>query len=193
MSNKKFQKNWTIEEIEKLEKHYKKGRKYFKNLFPDRSFDSIYGKAFLLGLMGKTSKGFCRICGIKLTKKNTYKSTRTRYDYICKNCLLNKNRKIRMARPEYIKKYYRENILHIKGKSYVVKKRPRPESSKCELCSKEIKLLIYHHYGKVKKYKKIPGLWVCLNCHKFIELYEKGFLPIYKNLKEKILNEDTFN
>lgn len=82
-------------------------------------------------------------------------------------------------------------LVKIDGRSYIVKKRPKPIDKKCELCKREIKLLVYHHYGKIKKYEKVIGIWVCGTCHQFVERYEKGYLDKYKKLKRKIYSENT--
>lgn len=182
-------KKWTLEEVEKLEKYYSKGD--FAKFFPDRTMFSIYGKANLLGLMGKTNKGFCRICDIKLLNKIWFKSSQRKKDYICKSCLVKDNRRRRI--PERTKKYNEENVLHTNGRSYIVKKRSKPLDKKCELCRKEIKLLVYHHYGEIKIKEKLIGIWICLSCHQFIERYEKGFLPKYKELKKRVYNESAIN
>lgn len=91
---------------------------------------------------------------------------------------------------EYRIKYTRKYRLTTGGKTYSVIKRNYPKDKKCELCQVKGKRLGYHHWGKIKKGKKLKGIWICRRCHFFISLIEKySILKIYKKylkLKEKI-------
>jgi len=62
-------------------------------------------------------------------------------------------------------------------------KRARPRDSRCELCGQQRRLM-YHRYGE--EYEE-RGVWVCPPCYHFIKLYERGFLPKYLELKERVV------
>lgn len=180
---------WAKEEIKKLKQNYHKSRgiEELLEMFPNRTIKSIYDKASALGLKRKTSRGFCRRCNIKLIlNKNWYMSSKDRADHICKNCIVKENRERREENPKKYKEYYSNNQLHTNGKTYLCRKREKP--SKCELCGSD-KRIVYHHYGNIKRGKKVKGIWICLPCHYFIEKYESGYLEKYLKIKEMILNE----
>jgi hypothetical protein len=64
---------------------------------------------------------------------------------------------------------------------YHLNKRRRPEN--CELCQKQRKRLVYHHWDDSNFNK---GMWLCLGCHHFISRVERGDLEIYERIKIKI-------
>ena len=65
-------------------------------------------------------------------------------------------------------------------------KRPRPKNGQCELCVDE-KRLHYHHFDDADTLK---GIWVCPQCHQFVERLEKvqGILEKYSKLKSEVCN-----
>jgi hypothetical protein len=64
-------------------------------------------------------------------------------------------------------------------------KRDYPTDGHCELCGRETKHLGYHHYFD---YDISEGIWLCMSCHNFAELADRGFFPIYLKLKERVTN-----
>lgn len=97
-------------------------------------------------------------------------------------------------RKESNRRYYFENRdkiikrqslyarLHgLGGKIRGINKRDYPQDNKCELCSKETKRLVYHHW-KIEN-KMAYGLWICSRCHWLAEGCEKDLDKKYRELK----------
>jgi len=65
-------------------------------------------------------------------------------------------------------------------------KRPYPEDNCCEVCDKFFpKNLKYHHWDDNNP---SIGIWVCGQCHNFVELVDKNLVEKYLKLKNEILN-----
>ncbi len=98
------------------------------------------------------------------------------------------------------KKYYKKNKKKIgisrnkrktcrltrlgtsKGIFHGLIKRPYPKQNNCELCKREIKRLVYHHWDDNNLNL---GVWVCDYCHKFTERFDSGFSEKYVLLKRR--------
>lgn len=70
------------------------------------------------------------------------------------------------------------------GKRHPVRVNKRPRPNTCEYCGKERDRLHYHHWDDKKPEQ---GMWLCLRCHSYISVYERGFYQDYLKLKEKIV------
>lgn len=178
---------WTSKEDYILLENYQNGAEFVKGMLENRSLQSIYHRAGFLKAVRRSSKGWCRKCGIKLTSVNWYVSSYNRCDYICKKCIQLNNKELRYTNPK-VKKWGSNNTLHTNGKQYLVRKRERPIDNSCELCGR-VKHTVYHHFGDIEYGKPILGIWVCKYCHPFAELYDQGFCERYAILKERVLNE----
>lgn len=66
----------------------------------------------------------------------------------------------------------------------------------CELCNKKRKRLNYHHWGKIALKRKayVPGLWVCMGCHRLVEFIDAGtsefFIAKYNSSKDSAQNNN---
>jgi len=142
-------------------------------------------RACLVDVDSTIPKSYCRICNVELNDSNWYNSSQTRGDYICIPCHKIKVKRCKAKNPEQIKLRQQTNSLHTNGRTYTVRKRPKPADDKCELCKKRI-CKAYHHYGEIVKGKSIIGIWVCHRCHQFAELYDCGYVEKYKSLLEEM-------
>jgi len=83
----------------------------------------------------------------------------------------------------------RERYLHTVNGVFRVPKRKYPEDGKCELNGESGKKLLYHHWDDENMRK---GIWVCFQCHRFVEAIDQGWhlslLGKYLRLKEEINN-----
>jgi len=134
----------------------------------------------------------CRYCKRTLTKYNWYLGDK-RIDYRrCKKCAKSMQKKrYRKKRKEILKKaeeyrkkrldYSRNNILTFKGKK--VKVRKRKYTGYCEMCNIRGRKLAYHHWDDSRLEL---GIWVCLRCHTFVELVDKGFHEKYLEFKKDL-------
>jgi len=130
---------------------------------------------------------------------------------------LAKSNKYRVGSSEnrvYRRGYYLRNDreryvgLLINGKRIRLygKKRPHPLNNKCEICKRLPTLgkdgrrfLVYHHWQLSEKNpfpnKNILGLWLCWNCHRLAEVWDKNwitkYLANYRKLKTQITSEET--
>jgi len=91
-----------------------------------------------------------------------------------------------LKNPNYIRGWYRKNIINSSSGRIRVDKRDYPIGDICEICNKPTKRLWYHHWDD-----EFPaaGLWLCINCHGKAEAVESGFLEVYSQLKEKVEKE----
>jgi predicted nucleic acid-binding Zn ribbon protein len=95
----------------------------------------------------------------------------------------------------YLKIRDKNRIRTIKSsngaQSFTVIKRNFPIDGCCELCGKKQIKLPYHHWGEIKDYELLAGIWVCINCHKIIENPEHSFhvLTLFAQKKEQIDKE----
>ncbi|MBU2060034.1 MAG: hypothetical protein KKB38_20155 [Gammaproteobacteria bacterium] len=87
---------------------------------------------------------------------------------------------------EYKKEYARKHVLMVNGKTTVVNKRPRPNDT-CELCSRVVDRLHYHHWDDGNPHL---GVWVCSSCHKLCESVESGLHTKYLELKDAIIYDN---
>jgi hypothetical protein len=179
--------DWTPDEDKTLMENFHKGAKYVNELLPRRNITGIYRRKGLLDVIHNNIKKTCRICGERLTPQNWYPASCERRDYICKKCIVTKNRVLTAKNPLAVKKYNTQNALHTTGEYHLVRKRPRPSNGSCELC-KRIKPTVYHHYGEITEGMPLLGIWVCRFCHPFVELYDEGFGVVYEKIKNQILN-----
>jgi len=87
---------------------------------------------------------------------------------------------------ERLRKYHRENYLYMNNRPIRVSgKRPRPEL--CELCNRDSRRLVYHHWDD-ENYSK--GLWLCWRCHNVAEAADVGILSDrYLELKQVVDKE----
>lgn len=80
----------------------------------------------------------------------------------------------------------RKNILTVSNKHIRVLKRDYPNDGACELCDRVIRRLGYHHWDdEVPKF----GLWLCETCHNAAEVFERGLIDRYVQLKDKVSRE----
>ena len=184
--------NWTKEEDIALTSFYPLKVSLASQHLPLRSVTAKRARAAVLGLRRhpRRPRGTCRDCGELLTEANHYESSAVRSDYICKACIMRRNALLKQSN-SHVRDWFRNNALHTSDVKYVVvRKRPRPDDSKCELCGR-VKTLVYHHYGPVTRAQYLPGMWVCRYCHPFAELFDKGYAETYVAKKELILNGNT--
>ena len=80
------------------------------------------------------------------------------------------------------KKWHRQNILMINGKSVRVRKRKRPNDT-CEICGRVVNRLDYHHWDNNRPEL---GIWVCRSCHRGCGFSDKGLHNKYIELREYI-------
>ena len=87
---------------------------------------------------------------------------------------------------ELARNWNRKNMLTINGKHVKVKKRDYPKDDACELCGRLIKRLGYHNWDdEILEF----GLWLCETCHNAAEVFERGLIDKYVQLKEEASKE----
>lgn len=135
----------------------------------------------------------CKDCQIMLTLENIFTSDLIRGNYICRKC--SGQRTIRYRHKDSQSEEHYRNLnknwcrIHRLGSTdgnghYItlkVNKRPFPQDSKCELCEKIRKRLVWHHWNDEKPEL---GIWICLSCHNVAEGVEANLHIKYLNLKE---------
>ncbi len=143
--------------------------------------------------------GKCRVCHIILTTDNWNTSNKKSGNYICRSCLKEKMKIYRMNLSkekiaklnEKSKTYLRKNYITTidgLGKKKTIRCFKRPHTLICELCSREMKRTIYHHWDDDNPEL---GMWVCQTCHVFCEKVESGIHEEnYLELKRKIKNKE---
>ncbi len=158
----------------------------------------------------------CRVCKVELDTTNQHESAKWKGDHICKYCrrirdkLQNDNKPDVILKRELIKKQLEErdkfgmdvnptqrwaranriSSLDKDGNPIRIrcKKRYYPVNHDCEICSRVVKRLVYHHWDDEHPYK---GLWVCMRCHMMAECADDGIYSIkYLELKELIDDEN---
>ncbi len=130
---------------------------------------------------GMTQKEVSVLLGLPIAKVSNIHMGKTSADY------QRDWRERNPARAKEIRtKYHRQNVLVVRGKATVVRKRPRPVDT-CELCGDSFDRLNYHHWDDDAPHL---GIWVCFMCHQLVEAVDKGFvegyLERYKELKLSI-------
>jgi hypothetical protein len=127
----------------------------------------------------------CRRCGIGLVEDNWYPSCKKGRKYICKKCLWKQVEEYRD-----VNQYHRKRHISISGGGRLTGFK-RPWTDVCELCSRKLKMTVYHHWDDNNLMK---GLWVCGACHRKIEMYEDKvepeFIEKWLTLKNKIEGGD---
>lgn len=147
-----------IKRKEYSRKYYKQHREKILKYCHDYYFKNIDKK-----------KEYNRIYGKRRYEKN-------------KNKIIARQKEYQKTHREERKIYFRENLLHSKGKWIIVRKRPYPSNNNCELCKRIIKRLLWHHWDDSKPYW---GMWLCGVCHSFAERLDGGFTKSYLELKKK--------
>jgi len=89
---------------------------------------------------------------------------------------------VKERKRNWTREYHRNNVLTIKGKFTIVRKRPRPNDT-CELCGQHRTRLHYHHWDDGTPEL---GMWICRGCHWFAGDCEKDKDMRYAELKDKI-------
>jgi len=159
----------------------------------------------------------CRICGIELNTTNWKSYNQITCNYICAICYNKSRSEYRLTRlekakvtaklyydfhQEQIKKYrddHREDNKNYSRLHYInnggkkkIKCIKRPHTLICELCNKETKITVYHHWDNEHPER---GIWVCYWCHQLCECVEhelnESHMDKYLNLKEKIIYEQN--
>lgn len=150
-------------------------------------------------------KHHCRICGTELNENNSHKYNVKHRDYICISCRKRELSEWRIKNKENIKisnqKHYRKNRESIlkkntvynrnhritttdeNGKQITIKTNKRKHTLICELCGRESTRTSYHHWDDLNPQW---GMWICMRCHKFVEMVECGLHETYFELKRKI-------
>lgn len=193
---------WSEEEEALLRLLYPDRRVSMKTLIEKigRSKGAIRSKAKSLGVKADWSGPRyklteddlnCLHCGVKLTEENWTNAQRKKRYRICKVCNRAKVKKWEKENPEHVREYNRNyarkhHLGTTNGKIYGLNKRPYPEDSKCELCNKVRKRLMYHHWDDENP---AAGLWLGIRCHNFAELVDAGSMEKYLELK-KIAEEE---
>lgn len=67
-------------------------------------------------------------------------------------------------------------------------KRPYPEGKGCEICQRQDKHLVYHHWNDNNP---SLGLWICKICHDMCEQIDKGLDVHYNFLKQFVENTNA--
>ncbi len=171
---------WTQNELDLLTEAYEKQIDP-TTLLPHRTKIACQVRASLLKLKWWKSEDVCRVCNVRLTDDNWYKSFKENRNRICKMCSIRQAKEWKIAHPKHSKRWYEEHRLHLEDRTVTCVKRSKPE--KCELCEDKPPTA-YHHYGEVVQFEYVPGIWVCLRCHIFAEIYDSGLSEKYNNLVE---------
>ena len=96
--------------------------------------------------------------------------------------ILLKQQKKYSRKPETVAKRRQTQLMTKDGIVRGLKKRPYP--GHCEMCKKTAPRLSYHHWDDSRM---SMGIWLCSNCHWFVEGYEKGAnLKTYLTLKTQL-------
>lgn len=180
---------WSKEEECTLIECYKE-KKDPREIFPYRSYGSIFHKASRLGLKWFEFETVCKKCGVELTTENWYQSSKNKREYICKQCVRKKTHENKKLNPERTRKWFQENYLNTKGGNILCRKRPKLET--CELCGSRASKA-YHHWGKAERNKKVYGIWLCHTCHQFAEVFDRELSSKYIKRKEEILHENIID
>lgn len=107
----------------------------------------------------------------------------------CKNCHRIRNKELRRKNPEHYRKrqrdYQRKYRIGQNGKDIrgVKNKRGYPKDESCEVCKRNGKRLVYHHWDDSDFSQ---GMWICNRCHvaaHWLELYDP---KIFYNLKAQL-------
>lgn len=126
-----------------------------------------------------------KYCSEKCRARNWKKSNRERIKNYTINTMLGSTKQ------DVIDYFNLVNNTNRKDVRIKVQKRLYPTDNKCEICGKEAKRLVYHHW--LIKNDKAYGLWVCGKCHWVAEVIEQklydNYAQKYIDLKEKINKE----
>jgi hypothetical protein len=123
----------------------------------------------------------CRDCGVILTEENSYLSSRTHHDHICKDCLAEYNKtryhdniekERKRTRDRYHRlNYYDKNLLKIYGITRNEYEALRlKQDNRCAICKRPFEKL--PHVDHDHKTGKVRGL-LCGDCNRGLGWIEK--------------------
>jgi hypothetical protein len=150
-------------------------------------------RLYLEAVAGRTEKPcyHCKkILPLEMFNKQNQKPD-GRYPY-CKECHKKTVRKWEERHPEFKEriKIRRKNKLRKTSIRYGngndiknIIKRNYPKDEKCEICKKNGKRLVYHHWDNDNFLK---GIWICNRCHIAAHWLEEHNPNLFYNLKSKI-------
>jgi len=84
-------------------------------------------------------------------------------------------------RKTYRNRYNRKHWISTPNGRMRAEKRARPDT--CELCSKAVARLDYHHWDNEQPHL---GLWLCISCHIFAGRVDNDMVNKYLDLKGSI-------
>jgi len=139
----------------------------------------------------------CNKCNVELTDDNWYSSYKKWNKKQCiscaryygKNNYYNRSKEQKEKYTIRMKEYNRKYTLcstNSNGDRIVLKIIKRPHTLTCELCNKEVKKTVYHHWDD--EHPEF-GIWVCGWCHQTVEIIEKipDIKEKYNQLKQNIM------